>query len=69
MAHALGLSRSAVSVVIRRVTHVITVYFGPQYITVPSIEAAVSSYVTKFLNAFAIPHCLGAIDGTHVEII
>ena len=67
-ANAFGLSRSSVSVVIRRVTHAITVYLGPQYITVPTTETAVNSHVAKFFNAFAIPQCLGAVDGTHIEI-
>ena len=53
-AKAFGLSRSTVSVVIRRVTRAITIQLGPQYITVPSTEAAVSNHVTKFFNAFAI---------------
>ena len=67
-ANAFGFSRSTVSVVIRRVTHAITIHLGPQYITVPSTEAAVSHHVTKFFDAFAIPQCLGAIDGTHIEV-
>ena len=67
-ANAFGLARSTVSVVIRRVTHAITTHLGPQYITVPSTEAAVNSHVRRLFNAFAVPQCLGAIDGTHIEI-
>ena len=34
-ANAFGLSRSPVSIIIRRVTHAIAVHLGPKYISVP----------------------------------
>ena len=45
---------------IRNVTHAITVYLGHQYITAPTTGTAVSSRVSNFFNAFAVPQCLGA---------
>ena len=67
-ANAFGLSRSSVSIIIRRVTHAIAIHLGPKYISVPLTEDAVKEKVTKFFSAFCIPQCLGAIDGTHIEI-
>ena len=58
---AFDLSRACVSVIIRRVTRVITVHLGPNYIKLPD-------RVTNFINRFSTPQCLGAIDGTHVAI-
>ena len=51
-ANAFGLSRSSVSIIIRRVTHAITVHLGPNYITVPLTEDAVKDNVTNFLLLF-----------------
>ena len=67
-ANSFGLSRSSVSIIIRRVTHAIAVHLGPKYITMPLTENTVKDKVTNFFQAFSIPQCLGAIDGTHIEI-
>ena len=67
-ANAFGVSRPCVSVVIRRVARAITIHLGPKYITLPLTEDAVKEKVTKFFNAYSLPQCLGAIDGTHIEI-
>jgi len=67
-ANAFGLSRSCVSVIVRRVTRAITVRLGPTYIKLPMTENEVKDCVTNFFNAFSIPQCLGAIDGTHIAI-
>ena len=67
-ANAFGLSRACVSIIIRRVTRAITVHLGPNYIKFPMTENAVKNCVTNFFNAFSIPQCLGAIDGTHIAI-
>jgi hypothetical protein len=67
-ANAFGISRPAVSVIVRRVTQAITVHMGSRYISVPQTEDEVNDKVEKFYAAHGIPQCLGAIDGTHVEI-
>jgi hypothetical protein len=67
-ANAFGISRSSMSLIIRRVTYAIAVHLGPDYIKLPVTEDAVKDKVTGFLSAFSIPKCLGAIDGTHIEI-
>ena len=68
IANAFGLSRSSVSIVIRKVTHVITTILGPHYIKLPATEASVKEKVTDFYNLYSVPQCLGAIDCTHIEI-
>lgn len=34
----------------------------------PITEESVKEKVSKFFNSFLVPQCLGAIDGTHIEI-
>ena len=68
VANAFGLSRACVSIIIRRVTYAITTFLGPNYIKLPLTEDEVKEKVTHFFNNFSVPQCLGAIDGTHIEI-
>ena len=67
-ANAFGVSRPTVSVVIRRVTRAIATFLGPKYIELPLTEDAVKDKVENFFNRHLVPQCLGAIDGTHIEI-
>ena len=65
MANAFGISRSSSSIIVRRVSKVITNHLGPLYIKLPMTEEEVKETVSKFYSAVEIPQCLGAIDGTH----
>ena len=67
-ANAFGLSRSAVSVIVRRVCSAICEHMGPQLIRLPVTEAEVKEKTNKFFSHWQFPQCLGAVDGTHVYI-
>lgn len=67
-ANAFGLSRQVVSKIIRRVYKAITTHLGPKYIKLPYTEAEVEILVKKFNQLHGYPQCLGAIDGTHIDI-
>ena len=67
-ANAFGLSRPCISVIVRRVTRAISLHLGHKYIKLPLTEDAVKEKVTKFYNAYSVPQCIGAIDGTHIAI-
>ena len=68
MRKAANVSRSSVSIIVRRVSSVISVYLGPKYIKLPITEEDVKEKVSGFYDAFNFPQCIGAIDGTHIEI-
>lgn len=67
-ANAFGIARSTASVIIRRVCYVISFHLGPKYIKLPLKEVEVNQKVANFYNAFGVPQCIGAIDGTHIDI-
>ena len=66
--NAFGISRQVVSKIVRKVCKVITVHLGPKYIKLPSTEAEVQYLVKQFYQSHGFPQCLGAIDGTHIDI-
>ena len=68
VANAFGLSRATVSITVRRVARAITEFLGPKYIKLPLTEEEVNDKTTHFFECFSVPQCLGAIDGTHIEI-
>ncbi|KAM9480709.1 putative nuclease HARBI1 [Clarias gariepinus] len=67
-ANAFGVSRQAVSVVVRQTCKAIAVHLGPKYITLPFTESEAEDLVLRFHRAHGMPQCLGAVDGTHIEI-
>lgn len=68
VANAFGLSRASVSIIVRRVTRAISLFLGPNYIKLPLTENDVQEKVSSFFRVYGIPQCLGAIDGSHIEI-
>ncbi|CAB4032882.1 nuclease HARBI1, partial [Paramuricea clavata] len=68
VANAFGIARCTASVVIRRVTQIISYVMGRSYIKLPETEDAVKFLVTEFYKIHGFPQCLGAADGTHVPI-
>lgn len=67
-ANAFGLSRQVVSKIIRKVCNAITTHLAGEYIKPPFTEEKVKDYVENFQRVHGFPQCLGAIDGTHIEI-
>lgn len=67
-ANAFGLSRATVSLIVRRVCRAITDHLGPKYIVLPTSSEAVHDLVKNFMQQHGMPQCLGAIDGTHIDI-
>lgn len=67
-ANAFGISRQVVSKIVRKVCRAITVHLGPKYIKLPSTQEEVEYLVKQFQKSHGFPQCLGAIDGTHIEI-
>ncbi len=67
-ANLFRLSRSCVSLIIRRVTLAITQYLGHRYIKLSLCEDEVKEKATRFEQAFNVPQYIGAIDGTHIDI-
>ena len=67
-ANSFSLSRSSVSIIIRRVCHAICKHLGPVYIMLPKTVAEVKEKTKKFFETHRFPQCLGAVDGTHIHI-
>lgn len=67
-ANAFGRAKQTVSKIIRQVCRAVTVTLGPEYIKLPVTDAETQELVTGFYRTFGIPQCLGAIDGTHIDI-
>ena len=67
-ANSFGLSRSSVSLIIRRVCRAICEHLEPQLIRLPITEAEVQEKTKNFFERFQFPQCMGAVDGTHIDI-
>lgn len=63
-----SLSRATVSIIVRQTCRAIAVHLGPKYIKLPFTEPEAEELVSGFQRAHGMPQCLGAIDGTHIEI-
>ena len=67
-ANAFGVSRQVTSKIIRKVCKTISLHLGNKYIHLPKTENEVMDLVKHFNRTHGFPQCLGAIDGTHIEI-
>ncbi|XP_022796273.1 protein ANTAGONIST OF LIKE HETEROCHROMATIN PROTEIN 1-like [Stylophora pistillata] len=68
VANAFGISRSSVSIIVRRVCAAISEYLGPSYVRLPTSEQEVQELVSQFNVYHGFPLCMGAVDGTHILI-
>lgn len=67
-ANGFAVSRALISSIIRKVSHAVMTFLGPQLIKLPKTEMEVKQAVKKFLETNGFPHSIGAIDGIHIEI-
>ena len=67
-ANAFGIARSTVSIIIRSVSYALTVYLGHKHIKLPVTEEEVKDKVESFYRVFGVPQCIGAFDGTQIDI-
>ena len=67
-ANAFGISKCTASVIINELAMVIFSVLGPKYIRVPKSEQEVNHMSENFKTAHGFPQCIGAIDGTHINI-
>ena len=68
VANAFGISRSTVSCIVRCVTKTISTKLGLKYIKLPSTVQEVEELVSGYKKCHGFPQCIGAIDGTHINI-
>ena len=68
VANAFGISRSSVSIIVRRVCTAISECLGPIYVHLPTSEREVQELVNQFHVYYGFPQCMGAVDGTHIPI-
>ena len=67
-ANAFGVSRQVTSKIIRKVCKAISLHVRNKYIHLSKTENEVIDLVKHFNRTHGFPQCLGAIDGTHIEI-
>ena len=68
VANTFGISRSYVSIIIKRVCAGISEYPGPIYVRLPDSEREVQELVNQFHVYRGFPQCAGAVDGTYTAI-
>ena len=67
-ANTSGISRASISGIIRSVSYAVTTFGGPKLVRLPNGEGQVQELTDGNLDALGFPQCIGAIDGTHIEI-
>lgn len=67
-ANSFSLSCSSVSVIVRRVCRAFFEHLGPQMIRLLTAESEVEEKARHFFDWFQFSQCIGAVDGTHINI-
>ncbi|XP_015753379.1 PREDICTED: putative nuclease HARBI1 [Acropora digitifera] len=68
VANAYEISRSSVSIIVRRVCTAISEYLGPIYVHLPTSEREVQELVNQFHVYHGFSQCMVAVDGSHILI-
>ena len=66
--NTLRISKASISGIIRRVSYAVATFVGSKLIRLPTTEVEVEELTGGYLGAHGFTQCIGAIDGTHVEI-
>ena len=67
-ANSFGIGKSKVSCIVNNVTEMICQHLGPKFIKLPLSENEAQHLTHCFEKVLGFPQCLGAADGTHVNI-
>ena len=65
-AKGFDIVKTTFSVLTRRATQAISHHMTEKYIKLPSTESDVEQAVPKFYKKYGFPHCIEAIDWTHI---
>jgi len=68
-ANAFGISRASVSIIVKKVSCEIVKHLASVFIKLPTTKEETENLTTEFFEAHGFPQCIGAIDGTHIEIM
>ena len=66
--NAFGTAKNTVSMIIRRVTKMISNHLADKYIKLSRTEEEVNESCSLFFEKHGFPQCLGAVDETYVTI-
>ncbi|XP_067142183.1 uncharacterized protein [Centruroides vittatus] len=69
LAHQFRVAHNSISVIIPEVLDAIYQSYKSEYLRVPSTVCEWEDIAREFDEMWQFPHCLGAIDGKHVQII
>ena len=68
VSNSLGIGKSTVSKIGRKVTGIISKQLESKNIKLPKSEEEVKDHAAKFYQKYGFPQCIGAVDGTHIQI-
>ena len=68
VSNSFGIGKRTVSKIVRKVTGIISKQLGSKYIKLPKAEEEVKDHAGKFYQKYGFPQCIGAVDGTHIQI-
>lgn len=67
-ANAFGISKSATSKIVCRISIAISVHLAPKYLSLTTCENEIVKLVETFYETDGFPQCIRAINETHIRI-